>query len=126
MYQIRYWNLLKELKAQVAYLHAYAASDEFLDKSVNIFLAVTSSASIAGWALWNEYQLVWACIIAASQVVTAIKPFLPFRKRMKAVSDLNTQIQSIFLDAETGTEFLKAVLLKKKFIKKRLGLKDGS
>tara|TARA_B100001109_G_scaffold254581_2_gene254767 strand:- start:143797 stop:144297 length:501 start_codon:yes stop_codon:yes gene_type:complete len=102
LYQIRYWNLLKELKAQVAYLHAYAASDEFLDKSVNIFLAVTSSASIAGWALWNEYQLVWACIIAASQVVTAIKPFLPFRKRMKAVSDLNTQIQSIFLDAETG------------------------
>ncbi|MFP6845545.1 MAG: hypothetical protein VB958_10075 [Thalassolituus sp.] len=102
MYQIRYWNLLKELKAQVAYLHAYAASDEFLDKSVNIFLAVTSSASIAGWALWNEYQLVWACIIAASQVVTAVKPFLPFRKRLKAVSDLNTQIQSIFLDAETG------------------------
>ncbi|MCL1095662.1 hypothetical protein [Shewanella kaireitica] len=102
MYQVRYWNLLKELKAQVAYLHAYAASDELFDKSVNIFLAVTSSASIAGWAMWNEYQLIWACIIATSQVVTAVKPFLPFRKRLKAVSDLNTQIQAIFLEAETG------------------------
>ncbi|MEF1299457.1 hypothetical protein QTO08_27290, partial [Vibrio parahaemolyticus] len=42
-----------------------------------------------------------ACIIALSQVVTAIKPFLPYRKRLKAVSELNNQVQAIFLEAET-------------------------
>ena len=102
MYQERYWNLLKELKAQVAYLHGYAASDEFKDKTINIFLAIASSSSIAAWAIWKEHQLVWACIIAISQVVTAVKPFLPYRQRLKATSDLNTNIQSIFLEAEQG------------------------
>jgi len=102
MYQERYWNLLTELKAQVVYLHAYAASDEFIDKAINIFLAIGSSSSIAAWAVWKEHQLFWASVIAVSQVVTAIKQFLPFRQRLKAVAELNTHIQSIFLDAEQG------------------------
>lgn len=102
MYQERYWNLLKELKAQVVYLHSYAASDEFKDKSINVFLAIASSSSIAAWAIWKEHQIVWAFIIAVSQVVTAVKPFLPFRQRLKAVAELNTHIQAIFLNAEQG------------------------
>jgi hypothetical protein len=102
VYQTRYWNLLKELKAQVEYLHGYAARDEFYDKAVNVFLGLTSSVSIAGWAIWTEYQLVWACIIAASQVVTAIKPFFPFNQRLNVVSELNNHIQSIFLETERG------------------------
>lgn len=102
MYQERYWNLLKELKAQVAYLHGYAASDEFLDKSINIFLAITSATSIAAWAVWKDHQIIWACIIATSQVITAIKPFLPFRQRSKSISELNTHVQAIFLEAEQG------------------------
>ncbi|MEG7597098.1 hypothetical protein H2659_17795 [Vibrio cholerae] len=101
MYQLRYWNLLKELKAQIAYLHGYAAKDEWTDKALSIFMAIASSASIATWALWKEHQMVWACIIALSQVVTAIKPFLPYRKRLKAMSELNNQVQAIFLEAET-------------------------
>ncbi|ELH7496648.1 hypothetical protein BS100_23465 [Vibrio parahaemolyticus] len=64
-------------------------------------MAIASSASIATWALWKEHQMVWACIIALSQVITAIKPFLPYRKRLKAVSELNNQVQAIFLEAET-------------------------
>ena len=101
MYQLRYWNLLKELKAQIAYLHGYASKDEWTDKALSIVMAIASSASIATWALWKEHQIVWACIIALSQVVTAIKPFLPYRKRLKAVSELNNQVQVIFLEAET-------------------------
>ncbi|ENH2499084.1 hypothetical protein ABVY78_004684 [Vibrio parahaemolyticus] len=101
MYQLRYWNLLKELKAQIAYLHGYVAKDEWTDKALSIFMAIASSASIATWALWKEHQMVWACIIALSQVITAIKPFLPYRKRLKAVSELNNQVQAIFLEAET-------------------------
>ncbi|MDN3379724.1 MULTISPECIES: hypothetical protein [unclassified Pseudoalteromonas] len=101
MYQLRYWNLLKELKAQIGYLHNYASDDEWTDKALNIFMAIASSASIATWAIWKEHQLVWACIIALSQVVTAIKPFLPYQKRLKAISELNNQIQAIFLEAES-------------------------
>ena len=91
--QQKYWSLLKELKTHVIYLHNYAASSEWQDKSVNIFLAITSSSSIAAWAIWQEHQIVWAVIIASSQVATAVKPFLPFRQRLSPISDLNDAIQ---------------------------------
>jgi uncharacterized membrane protein len=81
-------------------LHGYAASSEWWDKSINISLAITSSTSIAAWAVWQEYQIIWAIIIALSQVITAIKPFLPFRQRLKPISDLNDLMQEISLECE--------------------------
>ncbi|QKX17751.1 hypothetical protein [Microbulbifer sp. YPW1] len=99
-YQQKYWSLIRELKTHVIYLHNYAARSEWWDKAINILLAITSSSSIAAWAIWQEYQLLWAVIIALSQVVTAIKPFLPFKQRLKPISDLNDQIQDISLDCE--------------------------
>ncbi len=99
-YQERYWGQLKELKTHVIYLHNYAASSEWWDKAINIILAITSSSSIAAWAIWQEYQIVWAVIIAISQVITAVKPFLPFRQRLKPISDLNDHIQEISLECE--------------------------
>lgn len=100
VYQNKYWNQLKESKTHVIYLHNYAEHSEWWDKSTNIFLAVTSSSSIAVWAVWQQYQLVWAVIIAMSQVITAIKPFLPYKQRLKAVSELNNSIQEISLKYE--------------------------
>jgi hypothetical protein len=100
VYQQRYWNHLKELKTHVIYLHNYAAQSEWWDKAINIFLAITSSSSIAAWAVWQKYDLLWAFIIALSQVVTAVKPFLPYRQRLKAISALNDKIQEISLKSE--------------------------
>jgi hypothetical protein len=99
-YQQRYWNHLKELKTHVIYLHNYAAQSEWRDKAINIFLAIISSSSIATWAVWQKYDLLWAFIIALSQVVTAVKPFLPYRQRLKAISELNDKIQKISLKSE--------------------------
>ena len=101
-YQIRYWNQLKEFKVHVIYLHLYAASSEWWDKAINIFLALTTSSSIAAWAMWQKYQMVWAIIIAASQVITAIKPFLPYKQRIKALNELNDKMQEISLECEKG------------------------
>ena len=44
--------------------------------------------------------MIWAVIIALSQVITAIKPFLPFQQRLKPISDLNDQIQEVALECE--------------------------
>ena len=60
MYQQKYWNLLKELKVHVYYVQNYAVTQNKNDQIINIFLAVTSSSSIAAWALWKEYEFVWA------------------------------------------------------------------
>lgn len=87
-YHTKYWNLLKELKVHVLYLQNYATNQYRLDRGVDIFLAVASSSSIAGWALWKDYQAVWAVVIALSQVVTAVKPLLPYKRRLAALSSL--------------------------------------
>lgn len=102
VYQDKYWTQLKELKTHIIYLQGYAEHADRLDKRVDIFLAVTSSTSIAAWAIWQKYPLVWSAIIALSQVITAIKPFLPHKQRVKAISELNDKFQNISLKCEKG------------------------
>lgn len=126
-YQQKYWSLLRELKTHVIYLHNYAASSEWWDKAINIFLAITSSSSIAAWAIWQQYQIVWAVIIALSQVITAIKPFLPFRQRLKPISDLNDQIQEISLECERHWHSVaEGELTEKEIHELYISLKDKS
>lgn len=100
MYQLRFWNVLKELKAQEIYLQLYACRDEGIDKTINIILAIASSSSIAAWAIWKELHIIWAILIAAAQVISAIKPFLPYKNRLRAVLELNNKIQILTLEAE--------------------------
>ena len=100
MYQERYWKELYQLKVHVSYLQLYQQQSESREKAVNIFLAVTSSSSIAGWAIWQTHGFIWAAIIAASQVVTAIKMFLPFRTRLKALTGLLHEMEEVSTYAE--------------------------
>lgn len=100
MYQQKYWNQLKELKVHVFYLQIYAVKQQRNDHCINIFLAITSSASIAAWAIWKDFQFIWACIIAASQVITAVKPLLPYKKRLVALSALGDEISKLSLASE--------------------------
>jgi hypothetical protein len=106
VYQQKYWNQLKELKVHVYYVQHYAVKQNKYDQIINIFLAITSSSSIAAWALWKEYQFIWAFIIAASQVITAIKPLLPYKKRLSALSKLGDMLSLIALKAERDWYFV--------------------
>ena len=95
MYQERYWKELYQLKIHVNYLMIYLEKSEFNDKAVNIFLAITSSSSICGWAIWQKYSFIWAIVIAASQLITAIKMFLPYKTRMKIIGGLVHELEEI-------------------------------
>jgi hypothetical protein len=89
-----------EARVHICYLHYYAASSSRWENCINIFLAVTSSGSIAAWAIWREVTFLWPGLIAASQSITAIKPFLPFKERQRAVIALCDRYQTIFLRME--------------------------
>jgi hypothetical protein len=94
--------MLVEARVHACYLHHYGASSEWRDKSINIFLAVMSSSSIAAWAIWREFTWVWPALIAGSQVVSAVKPFLPYNRQHKVVVILADAIQSICLKIENS------------------------
>ncbi len=51
-----------------------------------MFLALASSGSIAAWAVFQKWPFLWGLIIAALQVATAIKDFLPYKKRLKIIN----------------------------------------
>lgn len=70
------------------------------DKWMNGFLAVTSSSSIAGWAIWNEYGKIWGFIIALSQVITALKPLFPYNKHVHTLNTHCYKQEALFLELE--------------------------
>lgn len=83
--QEKYWKYMVQIKAWIFYLDLYIENSYKWDKRINVFGAIASSTSIAAWAIWQKLSFVWAVIIAISQVLTAIKDFMPYSKRLKVL-----------------------------------------
>lgn len=73
-----------QIKAWIFYLDLYEENSYKWERRINIFSAVVSSTSIAAWAIWQQFSYIWSIIIAVSQVLNAIKVFLPYNTRLKA------------------------------------------
>jgi len=100
IYQHRYWNQLIQLRVDSYYIHAYHEAMESRQTALNMFLAVAASASIASWAIWKQFAFLWATVIASSQLLSAVKHYLPFERRVKQLAPLSIDLDQLFLDAE--------------------------
>ena len=100
MYQERYWKELYQLKYHINYLDLYLIDSDRKDNAINVFLAFTSTGSIAAWAIWERTGFFWAILIAASQVVTALKNFIPYKVRKKSLTGLIRDLEDIMHLAE--------------------------
>ncbi|KJU85539.1 hypothetical protein MBAV_002268 [Candidatus Magnetobacterium bavaricum] len=98
--QKRYWAELTQLRVHIDYLDIYLEKTVERDKWIDIIAAVTSSSSIALWAIWQEWKFVWGFIIAVSQVITAIKDLLPYKRRVKMINGLMYDLEDILHDCE--------------------------
>ena len=98
--QSRYWKYMVQLKAWILYIDLYSDHSYKWDKRINIYLAITSSSSIAAWAIWSQCGFLWGFLIALSQVITAIKPHLPFAKRLESLGKITNQLQVLFNKAD--------------------------
>jgi hypothetical protein len=99
-YQEKYWQELVQTKGQILYLQKYHERYERVNRWLEMVLAVVSTGSLATWVLVQQYPFVWGTIIVLSQVVTAIKPFLPYQKNMKHIFGLISELQDISLFIE--------------------------
>jgi len=99
--QQRFWNELTQLRGVIEYLCLYELSCERIDRGIKIFLAVTSSGSIAAWAIWRDLAPIWAVLIAGSQFINASKEHLPFERRLRAARQLTTKLEGLFVQWET-------------------------
>lgn len=101
-YQTRYWRELDQLKVHAIYLQLYLQKTVQIDRLLNMFLAITSSSSICGWAIWQEYSFFWGAIIAASQLLNAVKTYFPYKRRLESLFGLTNEIEVLFLEFEKG------------------------
>lgn len=100
-HQRRYWKELVALRTHTDYLHLYQLEAQAWDNRVNIFLAITSNTSIAAWAVWGRIPLLWATLIGLSQLVTAVKGYLPYQRRIKQLAEVNSDLERLYLFAES-------------------------
>lgn len=98
--QERYWKELDQLRVHVFYVVEYIEHTVHIDRSINIFLALCSNGSIAGWAIWQKYSFFWGVIIALSQIVNALKGYLPYVTRLRSLYNLSSELEALFIDAE--------------------------
>jgi hypothetical protein len=98
--QERYWKKLTDKRYRLIYINEYYDRSVWIQRMINIFLAISSSGAIAAWAIWKEFPVLWGGIIAASQVVTAIKPYLPYEKRIEDIYNILTQLTVICNEVE--------------------------
>lgn len=98
--QEKYWNYMVQIKASMYYLDIYAEKSYKLDRKINVYGAIASSSSIAAWAIWKDWSYVWAFIIAMSQVLNAIKDFLPFGRRLKLLRPFIEDMKLLYIKME--------------------------
>lgn len=94
------WALLNDCKFKEFVLEGLIDKYQRIDRGINIFLAIASSGSIAAWALWKEVPLLWATIIAFSQVFLTIKPYFPFYKYVKEMNSKKLGFVKLAIDLE--------------------------
>ncbi|WLH88604.1 hypothetical protein PSH87_18405 [Pseudomonas sp. FP453] len=114
MYQFQYWKEMQELKVHAYYLEFYQIECENSERLISVFLAITSSASIGAWAIWKNAAMLWGGVIAASQVLSVVHQFLPFRARIKPLGVAAIELFLLSEEAEQGWYEVSEGLLKGK------------
>lgn len=80
-----------------SYVTRYYQWSEWVSNSV---LVITTSSSVAAWAVWDELYVVWGVIIGISQLLMLLKPFLLFPKYVKTYSEKNISYQYLSWELE--------------------------
>ena len=67
---------------------------------INLFLAIVSLSSVSAWVIWKELPWLWALIIAASNIIVAIKPYLLYDKTIKEFNEKLLLLEGIEIEYE--------------------------
>jgi len=98
--QEHYWKEFYRLKVHVIYVEQLLAETEIWDRCIKMFSAIASSASIGAWVVWKEYAFLWGTLIAASQVLNAIRQYLPYKDRLRCYAGLRSELEELLLGVE--------------------------
>lgn len=81
---VRYWSCLSR---------RYYNRDKF----VKIFLAITSSGTVASWKLWSEVDIIWKILSGISALIAIALPILDWQKVIESIASVKgkwTQLET--------------------------------
>lgn len=87
--QLRYWKWMTVCHFHWLLINEHLRRSIKAQRAMNIFVALASSSSIAGWAVWKELWILWMLILAAFQVLTLIRQYLPADQRVERLASLS-------------------------------------
>ena len=91
-----YWAFLTELYDLERYYWYYKKLDYRIDFIMRCILTLTSLSNIAAWIIWNQFPVLHSVCIGCSQVISALRPSLPFAGRVVAIKHMHPEIKSLF------------------------------
>lgn len=94
------WATLNNVKFKGYCIDLLIDRYQKIDRNINIYLAIASSGSIAAWAIWDKFPMIWGVIIASTQVITVIKPYVPYFKYVKELKDAVLKIENLNIELE--------------------------
>ena len=100
MIRTKIWYNLVNLKFKCYYISHMIDKIQKRNLYINIFLALASLSSIAAWAIWKVFPEIWGVIIAASNILIAIKPLLGDDKKIKQLNEILPSLESIEIEYE--------------------------
>jgi hypothetical protein len=100
-YQTKYFREFTQLQENAFYFQFYIIRDNKIEYCKNIILAITSSGAIGAWAIWQTYPMVWGCIIALCQIIQAVSPILPYKKRVEMLNKVSSEFDGLCIRAES-------------------------
>ncbi|MBL4677566.1 MAG: hypothetical protein JKY70_15395 [Mucilaginibacter sp.] len=96
------WNQLQNSKFKELQLALLLEKFQKREKTLNIFLVIATSSSISAWAIWQLDYLkwLWAGIIALSQIVILVKPYLNYVKYAKELNEKHFLLETLNVEYE--------------------------
>ena len=96
----KYWAMYYNFVKIKHYFQICKKEASIIDRTLSIGTAVVSSASIASWLIWQDLTVVWAVILGLSTIVSIIKLYLPYEKRVSAISYLLPELKNLINEVE--------------------------
>ena len=99
-----YWRQIEQLKAASVCIRLYRNQLARRVRTIEIIKAIASNGAIAGWFATDRYKIVWGSLIAAAQLLDALKDVFPFAKLHKQAASLTVALELLLIDAEDDWE----------------------
>ncbi|WP_026473122.1 hypothetical protein [Alkaliflexus imshenetskii] len=94
------WYFLADSKANEILSGLIVKKYQRRELFLSIFLALATSSSVGAWAFWNKFPSVWLVIIAISQFLFVVKPYLLFSKYVKIFNEKSVHWQHLTVQIE--------------------------